>query len=107
MTSWECYENKWFYMKYIGKYLSGEILFTRECIILMIYNKNFIGLKSTFLNIYWYLNLLKTYFFNENVILSITCIIYQLKTNSLKIGLISISLNNGNVIDISVIKIVH
>jgi hypothetical protein len=31
MTSWECYENKWFYMKYIGKYLSGEILFTREC----------------------------------------------------------------------------
>jgi hypothetical protein len=19
MTSWECYENKWFYMKYIGK----------------------------------------------------------------------------------------
>ena len=31
MTSWECYENKWFYMKYIGKYLSGEILLTREC----------------------------------------------------------------------------
>jgi hypothetical protein len=26
MTSWECYENKWFYMKYIGKYLSAEIL---------------------------------------------------------------------------------
>jgi hypothetical protein len=24
MTSWECYENKWFYMKYIGKYLSGK-----------------------------------------------------------------------------------
>jgi hypothetical protein len=22
MTSWECYENKWFYMKYIGKYIS-------------------------------------------------------------------------------------
>ena len=21
MTWWECYENKWFYMKYIGKYL--------------------------------------------------------------------------------------
>jgi hypothetical protein len=39
-------------MKYIGKYLSGEILLTREGIILMIYNKNFIGLKSTFLNIY-------------------------------------------------------
>jgi hypothetical protein len=31
MTTWECYENKWFYMKYIGKYLSGEILLTREC----------------------------------------------------------------------------
>ena len=31
MTSWECYENKWFYMKYIGKYLSEEILLTREC----------------------------------------------------------------------------
>jgi hypothetical protein len=33
MTSRECYENKWFYMKYIGKYLSGEILLTRECTI--------------------------------------------------------------------------
>jgi hypothetical protein len=22
MTSWECYENKWFYMKYIGKYMN-------------------------------------------------------------------------------------
>ena len=31
MTSWKCYENKWFYMKYIGKYLSKEILLTREC----------------------------------------------------------------------------
>jgi hypothetical protein len=31
MTSWKCYENKWFYMKYIGKYLSVEILLTREC----------------------------------------------------------------------------
>ena len=31
MTSRECFENKWFYMKYIGKYLSGEILLTREC----------------------------------------------------------------------------
>jgi hypothetical protein len=27
----ECFENKWFYMKYIGKYLSAEILLTREC----------------------------------------------------------------------------
>ena len=34
MTSWEYYENKWFYMKYIGKYLSGEILLTRECNII-------------------------------------------------------------------------
>ena len=25
MTSWECYENKWFYMKHMGKYLGGEI----------------------------------------------------------------------------------
>ena len=31
MTSRECFENKWFYMKYIGKYLSGEILLAREC----------------------------------------------------------------------------
>jgi hypothetical protein len=31
MTSWECFENKWFYMKYIEKYLSAEILLTREC----------------------------------------------------------------------------
>ena len=30
MTSGECFENKWFYMKYIGKYLSAEILLTRE-----------------------------------------------------------------------------
>jgi hypothetical protein len=34
-------------------------------------------------------------------------VIYQLKKDSLKIGLISISLNNGIVIDISVIKIVN
>ena len=31
MTSGDCFENKWFYMKYIGKYLSEEILLTREC----------------------------------------------------------------------------
>ena len=31
MTSGECFENKWFYMKYTGKYLSVEILLTREC----------------------------------------------------------------------------
>jgi hypothetical protein len=33
MTSRECFENEWFYMKYIGKYLSGEILLARECIL--------------------------------------------------------------------------
>ena len=32
MTSGECFENKWFYMKYIAKYLSVEILLTHECI---------------------------------------------------------------------------
>ena len=37
MTSWECYENKWFYMKYIGKYLSAEILLTRECRIYLFF----------------------------------------------------------------------
>jgi hypothetical protein len=31
MTSGECVENKWFNMKYIGKYLSVEILLTHEC----------------------------------------------------------------------------
>jgi hypothetical protein len=32
MTSRGCFENKWFYMKYIGKYPSEEILLARECI---------------------------------------------------------------------------
>ena len=32
MTSGECVENKWFNMKYIGKYISVEILLTQECI---------------------------------------------------------------------------
>ena len=31
MISRECFENKWFYMKYIEKYLRGEILLAREC----------------------------------------------------------------------------
>jgi hypothetical protein len=31
MTSGECFENKWFYMKCIGNFLSAEILLTREC----------------------------------------------------------------------------
>jgi hypothetical protein len=30
MTSGECFENKWFNMKYIGKYLNAVILLTRE-----------------------------------------------------------------------------
>ena len=51
-------------------------------------------------------------FFNENELTHISYIkhnlvIYQLKKKSLKIGLISISLNNGIAIDISVIKIVN
>ena len=33
MTSGECLKYKWFYMKYIGKYLSVEILLTCECTI--------------------------------------------------------------------------
>ena len=32
MTLGECFEINWFYMKYIGKYLSEEKLLTRECI---------------------------------------------------------------------------
>jgi hypothetical protein len=34
MTLWERFEHtcKWFYMKYIGKYLSAERILTRECI---------------------------------------------------------------------------
>jgi hypothetical protein len=31
MTSGECVENKWFNMKYIGNYLSVEILFNKSC----------------------------------------------------------------------------
>jgi hypothetical protein len=31
MIPWECFENKWFYMKYIEKHLSVEILLTHEC----------------------------------------------------------------------------
>ena len=34
MTSGECVENKWFNMKYIGKYLSVEILLTHECTLI-------------------------------------------------------------------------
>ena len=31
MTSRENFDNKWFYMKYIEKYLTAEKLLTREC----------------------------------------------------------------------------
>ena len=31
MNSWECYENKWFYMKYIGKMAETESLLSTCC----------------------------------------------------------------------------
>jgi hypothetical protein len=31
MTSWECYENKWLYMKYIGKMAEKESLLSTCC----------------------------------------------------------------------------
>jgi len=31
MTAGECLQNKWFYMKYIGKYLNVEILLICDC----------------------------------------------------------------------------
>jgi len=37
MTSGERFKNKWFYMKFIGKYLSVEILLTRECTCTKLY----------------------------------------------------------------------
>jgi hypothetical protein len=49
MTSWECYENMWFYMKYTGKYLSGEILLTRECTIKLA-GSVYLGWKSKGIN---------------------------------------------------------
>jgi hypothetical protein len=38
----ECFENKWFYMKYIGKYLSAEILLPLKCIYVFftLYGRN-------------------------------------------------------------------
>jgi hypothetical protein len=45
MTSRECFENKWFYMKYIGKYLSGEILLLKYTSCKSAYRKvNFVTL---------------------------------------------------------------
>jgi hypothetical protein len=44
MTSRECFENKWFYMKYIGKYLSGEILLAHECTCCLMLSS--VGLKK-------------------------------------------------------------
>jgi len=48
MISGECFENKWLYMKYIGKYLSAEILLTREYIAL---KHNFFFLQITALSV--------------------------------------------------------
>ena len=43
MTSGECVENKWFNMKYIGNYLSVEILLTHKlCVVIGIVNKEFL-----------------------------------------------------------------
>ena len=57
MTSWECYENKWFYMKYIRKYLSEEILLIRECnwIITLGWRKYYVHLLYPILED-WYFN---------------------------------------------------
>ena len=35
MTAGECLQNKWFYMKYIGKYLNVEILFVNVYIMVL------------------------------------------------------------------------
>ena len=48
MTSWECYENKWFYMKYIGKYLSEEIFLTCECSYQNVAADNFLNISSSY-----------------------------------------------------------
>ena len=37
MTSWECYENKWFYMKYIGKMTETESLLSTCCTLALIF----------------------------------------------------------------------
>jgi hypothetical protein len=43
MTSGECVENKWFNMKYIGNYLSVEILLTHKLyVVIDIVNKEFL-----------------------------------------------------------------
>jgi hypothetical protein len=57
MTSGECVENKWFNMKYIGKYLSVEILLTHEYILYVITKiyvvllyKSLVLIKNPFIN---------------------------------------------------------
>jgi hypothetical protein len=50
MTSWECYENKWFYMKYIGKYISILTiiwkLYEEETIFIFAFNaENFMKIR--------------------------------------------------------------
>jgi hypothetical protein len=52
MNSRECFENKWFYMKYIGKYLNGEILLAVSVFsiawILLLCQYNVISLRLGF-----------------------------------------------------------
>jgi hypothetical protein len=38
MTSWECYENEWFYMEYIGKMEETESLLSTCCTCMLLYN---------------------------------------------------------------------
>jgi hypothetical protein len=35
MTSWECYENKWFYLKYIWKMVETESLLSTCCVCVL------------------------------------------------------------------------
>ena len=48
MTLRECFENKWFYMKYIGKYLSGEMYNGKS--IQLCFNKTEYKLHSDFIH---------------------------------------------------------
>ena len=41
MTSRENFDNKWFYMKYIEKYLTAEKLLTRECTLTCLIMKRY------------------------------------------------------------------
>ena len=54
MTAGECLQNKWFYMKYIGKYLNVEILLTCECVYhgIVFYFRTVNGEKVLLSNVY-------------------------------------------------------